>query len=198
MIIKEKSIKSHKELQRVLRYIFCKDGVGSFTFRRFINGDREFQRLLERASDDVEAHSVIMSQRLANMHDQFVANDRERLLKRKEGTKYFHCVLSFHKEDKLSEAQLQKVAGAYAKERFPKSIVVATSHTDTEHLHLHLVGSNVEYGLGTTSRLAKMEFQQIKLRMEKWQDRELRLVFSHVDHEKKSPRFPRMPNTKST
>jgi hypothetical protein len=199
MIIKEKSIKSHKALERVLRYIFCKEGAGSFIFKRFITGDRQFQELLERASADTEANSVVMNQRLANMHEQFVVNDRERLHKRKGETKYFHCVLSFHKEDRLSEDQLQKVARAYARERFPKSIVVATSHTDTEHLHLHLVGSNVSYGLGTTSRLTKGEFQQLKVRMEKWQDRELGLSFSNVDHAKKKPlRLAKIPSIKST
>jgi hypothetical protein len=197
MIIKEKSIKSNKALERVLRYIFCKEEAGSFTFNRFITGDRQFQRQLERASHNTEAHSVLMAQRLANMHKQFVANDMERLSKRRDETKYYHCVLSFHKQDRLSDTQLVSVARAYAKERFPKSIVVATSHTDTEHLHLHLVGSNVAYGLGTTSRLTKDEFRQLKVRMEEWQNRELGLSFSHVDHaKKKSLRLARMPNIK--
>jgi hypothetical protein len=195
MIIKEKSIKSHKALERVLLYIFCKEGIGRFTFKRFISGDRLFQKQLELASGDAEASSIIMSQRLANIHDQFVSNDSLRLHKRKGETKYFHCVLSFHKADRLNEAQLLKVARQYARERFPKSLVVATSHTDTEHLHLHLVGSNVTYGLGTTCRLTKAEFQHLKQRMEQWQDRELGLSFSRIDHGKKKPlRFARMPN----
>lgn len=197
MIIKEKAIKSHKNLQRVLRYIFGKETM-ELTHRQFIRGDRAFQKQLEQVSCNTEAYSIVMDKRLRNLQEQFMANDKGRLHRRQGETKYYHCILSFHREDRLEEQALMKVARKYTQERFPKSLVIATAHTDKDHLHLHLVGSNVTYGLGTTCRLTKLEFQKMKQRMEHWQNRELGLSHSKVDHGKKKPsRYARMPSIKS-
>jgi len=199
MIIKEKSIKSYVALERVLQYIFTKDVEDkSFVFKRFIKGDRMFVKQLE-ATSDIETRSMITEKRLNNMVQQYKNNDKVRLFKRKGETKFYHCILSFHTSDKLTQKQLLLTAKQYAKKRFPKSMVVATSHLDTEHQHIHLVGSNVEYGLGTTRYLSKKEFSQIKQDMEKWQDKELNLVYSRINHsKKKSSPLVKMPNIKST
>jgi hypothetical protein len=130
---------------------------------------------------------------------QYKNNDKERKFKRKGETKFYHCILSFHKSDNLTDTQLLLVAKQYAKIRFPKSMVIATSHLDTEHQHIHLIGSNVEYGLGTTRYLTKKEFNDVKIDMEKWQDKELGLVHSRIIHsKKKSSPLLKMPNIKST
>lgn len=188
MIIKEKSIKSYVGLERILRYILTKDSnEHSFVFKRFIKGDRIFEKQLINCNDDIEARSIITERRLLHMKKQFCANDRQRIHKRKGETKFYHCVLSFHRSDRLSDKQLLQVAKKYAQERFPKSIVVATNHSDTEHQHVHLVGSNVEYALHTTRHLTKAQFRIIKDTMETWQNRELNLVHSKVNHTKKKP-----------
>ena len=186
MIIKEKSIKSYVGLERVLRYILTKDSnENSFVFKRFIKGDRIFEKQLADCNDDIEARSIIIDNRLSNMKKQFCVNDKQRIHKRKGETKFYHCVLSFHASDQLTEKQLLQVAKKYAKERFPKSIVVATNHNDTEHQHVHLVGSNVEYALHTTRHLTKAQFTAVKQNMEMWQNRELNLTHSKVNHTKK-------------
>ena len=196
MIIKEKSIKSYVALERTLRYILSKNiDNAHFVFKRYLKGDRAFVQQLNQVQGDTETISMIMEKRLLNMKRQFYANDIQRLHKRKGETKFYHAILSFHKSDNLTEVQLLKVAKKYTKERFPNSIVVATNHTDTEHQHLHFIGSNVEYGTHSTRYLTKSQFQGIKKDMEHWQDKELGLIHSRVDHtKKKSNRFLKKPN----
>lgn len=198
MIIKEKSIKSYVALGNLLRYVFSKHQEDNFVFRRYIKGDRVFEKQLAKAQGDAEASSILMERRLAEIKHQFIKNDKQRLHKRKGETKFYHAILSFHRSDRLSRETLLKVAKKYTKERFPNSIVVATHHSDTKHQHIHLVGSNVEYGTHTTRYLKRSQFRDIKKEMEAWQDRELGLVHSRVEHGKKKPnRFSRMPNSRS-
>ena len=199
MIIKEKSIKSYTALENVLRYVLSKyHPNNTFVYKRFIKGDRTFEKQLQQIHGDIEATSIITEQRLQELKRQYIINDKQRLHKRKGETKFYHAILSFHKSDKLTQSQLLQVAKKYTKVRFPNSIVVATNHTDTKHQHLHLIGSNVEYGTHTTRYLTKSQFRDIKKEMEQWQDRELGLVHSRVNHnKKKSNRFIKMPSIKS-
>jgi len=186
MIIKEKSIKSYVVLNKTVRYILSKNNENeNFVFRRFIRGDKEFERQLELVKNDTEAYSLVMENRLQEMRKQFVVNDKQRLHKRTSETKFYHSIISFSKLDRLTNEQLLLVAKQYTKLRFPNSIVVATNHSDKEHQHIHLIGSNVEYGIHTTNYLTKQQFKNIKIAMERWQDNELGLQHSKIDHSKK-------------
>jgi hypothetical protein len=197
MIIKEKSIKSYIVLEKTLRYILSKNADNeNFVFRKFIQGDRAFEKQLELVKNDVEAYSLVMENRLQEIRKQFIANDKQRLHKRTSETKFYHSIISFSKLDILTNEQLLSVVKQYSKLRFPNSIVVATNHSDKKHQHIHLIGSNVEYGIHTTRYLTKQQFKDIKVYMEQWQDRELGLQHSRIDHsKKKSNHFLKMPNT---
>lgn len=186
MIIKEKSIKSYVVLENTLRYVLSKNADNeNFVFRKFIRGDREFERQLELVINDVEAYSIVTQNRLQEMQRQFITNDKQRLHKRTSETKFYHSIISFSKLDRLSNEQLLSVVKQFTKLRFPNSIVVATNHRDKEHQHIHLIGSNVEYGIHTTNYLTKQQFKNIKIAMERWQDNELGLLHSKIDHSKK-------------
>lgn len=186
MIIKEKSIKSYVVLENTLRYVLSKNADNeNFVFRKFIRGDREFERQLELVINDVEAYSIVTQNRLQEMQRQFITNDKQRLHKRTSETKFYHSIISFSKLDRLSNEQLLSVVKQFTKLRFPNSIVVATNHSDKEHQHIHLIGSNVEYGIHTTNYLTKQQFKNIKIAMERWQDNELGLLHSKIDHSKK-------------
>lgn len=185
MIIKEKSIKSYVVLEKTLRYILSKNLNENFVFRKFIRGDRAFERQLDLVKNDTEAYSLVMENRLQEMRSQFIANDKQRLNKRVGETKFYHSIISFSAFDRLTHEQLLSVVKQYSKLRFPNSIVVATNHSDKEHQHIHLIGSNVEYGIHTTNYLTKQQFKNIKIAMEQWQDNELGLQHSKIDHSKK-------------
>lgn len=186
MIIKEKSIKSHKGLENALHYVLSKglEGTG-IILRRFLRGDRPFETFLELAEGNLEESSIIMEKRIANLLKQFKENDALRQIKRKNGVKYYHSILSFHKEDQITKEALLKTARRYAKERYPKSQVVFIPHYDKAHVHLHALAGAVEFQNGKVHRLTRKEFAQMKGRMEAWQDRELGLVHSRINHSKK-------------
>ena len=136
MIIKEKSIKSYRGLEGVLRYVLTKTSEEQgFIFQRFIKGDKPLRDLLQIAAGDPSRQSVIREQRISNFLFQFKENDKLRLHKRTGGVKFYHVILSFHASDRLTEAQLLKTARKYAKERFPRSLVVFIPHFDQDHLH---------------------------------------------------------------
>lgn len=187
MIIKEKSIKNNKQMERTLRYILSKglDGTG-IILRRFITGDRPFEALLEVAEDNLEETSIVMEKRIANILDQFYANELQRKIKRKNGVKYYHSIISFHKDDQILREQLIKIARRFAKERYPNSQVVVVPHFDKDHVHLHAIGSAVEYGTGKVRHMTKLEFSNMKQRLERFQDEEIGLVHSRVNHKKKA------------
>ncbi len=197
MIIKEKSIKSYVGLEIALRYVLTKgvNGTGE-VMRRFILGDKPFETALEGIQDTMEDFSVLLEKRIVNMMRQYRANDKNRIHKRKGETKFYHSILSFHKDDKLTSKQLKAVARKYAKERYPNSMVVALPHFDKEHLHVHSLASSVEVGTGNTRHLTRKEFAEVKQRMERWQERELGLSHSKVNHSKKKPsRYLKTQNT---
>jgi hypothetical protein len=189
MIIKSKSIKSKKALQNSLRYILSKEDekdIG-FVLSRFIRGDRPFEALLEKAEHDMEKQMIWLEKRVENMFDQFVGNNDKRKIKRKNANLASHEIISFHKNDtkNLPPETLLNIARKYAKERSPNSIVVSTMHSDKDHLHIHQILSAVEFATGKSARLSKKEFHQVKERMELWQQKELGLEFSNVQHSKK-------------
>ena len=199
MIIKEKSIKSYIGIENALRYVLTKgiDGTGE-VMRRFVLGDKPFEVALEAVQNDMEDFSIILEKRIANMMNQFRANDKNRKHKRKGETKFYHSILSFHKDDTLTSKQLKAVARKYAKERYPNSMVVALPHFDKDHLHLHSLASSVEVGTGNTRHLTRKEFAEVKQRMELWQEKELGLTHSKVNHSKKKPsRYSRMQSINS-
>ena len=187
MIIKEKSIKSYIGMERALRYVLTKgvEDTGEI-LRRFITGDRPLEAMLELAENNLEEISIITEKRIANMMGQFASNDKNRLRKRKGETKFYHSILSFHKEDSLTPKQLKAVARKYAKERYPNSMVIALPHYDKEHLHVHSLASSVEVGTGKTRYLTRKEFAEVKERMEIWQEQKLGLQHSRVNHKKKA------------
>ena len=173
-------------MERVLRYVLSKglDDTG-IILRRFISGDRPFEALLEIAEGNLEDVSIIMEKRIANLLDQYYKNDLNRRIKRKNGVKYYHSIISFHKDDHLQREQLLRTARRFAKERYPNSQLIVVPHYDKDHVHLHSIGSAVEYGTGEVRRMTRLEFSNMKQRMEEWQDQELGLVHSRVDHKKK-------------
>jgi hypothetical protein len=189
MIIKSKSIKSKKALENTIRYILTKESqkqVG-FIMNRYVKGDRNFDKQMQLADTDLLKQQEILEKRIQNMVKQFESNESKRKIERSNANIAYHEIISFHKSDtdKLPKKVLLKIARKYAKERSPNSMVISTMHSDKDHLHIHNVISALEFATGTPVRLSKTEFKEVKKRMEKFQEKELGLEFSKVDHSKK-------------
>jgi len=189
MIIKSKSIKSKKALENTIRYILTKENQRElgFIINRYIKGDRNFDMLMEEAQSDLQKENKILEKRIKNIARQFNQNESKRKIKRSNSCLAFHEIVSFHKADtdKLPKKVLLKIARKYAKERSPNSLVVSTMHSDKDHLHIHNVISALEFATGKPVRLSRKEFKEVKNRMEQYQDKELGLEFSKVNHSKK-------------
>lgn len=185
MIIKEKPIKNFKVLEQVLRYILSKEAQHGFVHAKHIRGDRKYSKELAIVMEDAQAFSILNEERLQNMLVKYIQNDKGRIHKRHNETKFHHSIISFHKKDVISGEDLLKVAKEFIKQRYPKSIVCAVSHHCTQHDHIHMVGSHIQVGTGITNYHTKKQFSQIKQYMEQWQQRELDLKYSTVQHVKK-------------
>ena len=188
MIIKSKSVKSKKALENTLRYILSKEDNTdlSFVMNKYIKGDRKYEKQMQE-EPHFERRSVIVEKRIQNTMKQFEINESKRKIQRKNANRAYHEIISFHKEDTkhLPKKVLLKIARKYAKERSPNSMVVSTLHSDRDHLHIHNVISALEFATGKPVRLSRKEFKEVKIRMEQYQEQELGLEFSKVDHSKK-------------
>ena len=189
MIIKSKSIKSKKALENTIRYILTKESQKElgFIINRYIKGDRNFDKQMQEASNDLTTEQKILEKRIKNMVNQFSQNESKRKIQRSNANIAYHEIISFHKSDtdKLPKKVMLKIARKYAKERSPNSMVVSTLHQEKDHLHIHNVISALEFATGKPVRLSRKEFKEVKNRMEHYQDKELGLEFSKVNHSKK-------------
>ena len=154
---------------------------------RYIKGDRNFDKQMQLADKDLLKQEQILEKRIQNMIKQFKSNESKRKIERSNANIALHEIISFHKSDsdKLPKKVLLKIARKYAKERSPNSMVISTMHSDKDHLHIHNVISALEFATGKPVRLSKTEFREVKKRMEQFQEKELGLEFSKVDHSKK-------------
>ena len=189
MIIKSKSIKSKKALENTIRYILTKENQKQlgFIINRYIKGDRSFDKEMQEAQSDLIKEQKLLEKRIKNMVSQFKDNESKRTIERRNKNIAYHEILSFHKADtdKLPKKVLLKIARKYAKERSPNSMVISTMHSDKDHLHIHNVISALEFATGKPVRLSRKEFKEVKIRMEQFQEKELGLTFSKVNHSKK-------------
>ena len=189
MIIKSKSIKSKRALENTIRYILTKESQKElgFIINRYIKGDRNFDTLMDEAQTDLKKQEKILEKRIKNMVNQFSHNESKRKIQRSNSNFAYHEIVSLHKSDtdKLPRKVMLKIARKYAKERSPNSIIVSTLHQEKDHLHIHNVISALEFATGKPVRLSRKEFKEVKNRMEQYQDKELGLEFSKVNHSKK-------------
>ena len=191
MIIKSKAIKkkSKKALENTIRYILTKESQKElgFIMNRFIKGDRKFDKQIQEAKTNLLKQQEILEKRIQNMVKQLESNETKRKVQRSNANIAYHEIISFHKSDtdKLPKKTLLKIARKYAKERSPNSMVISTMHSDKDHLHIHNVISALEFATGKPVRLTRKEFKDVKIRMEQFQEQELGLTYSKVDHSKK-------------
>jgi len=189
MIIKSKSIKSKRALENTIRYILTKESQKElgFIINRYIKGDRNFDSLMDEAQTDLKKQEKILEKRIKNMVNQFSHNESKRKIQRSNSNFAYHEIVSLHKSDtdKLPKKVMLKIARKYAKERSPNSIIVSILHQEKDHLHIHNVISALEFATGKPVRLSRKEFKEVKNRMEHYQDKELGLEFSKVNHSKK-------------
>lgn len=188
MIIKSKPIKSKKNLRQVLCYIMKGRDLNKkdFVYTQFVSGDRKIANQLKKIELNPDQRSILEEQQIQNMNASFIENNEKREIPRINGNIAYHEIVSFNEGDanKLDKETMLKIAKKYIEKRSKNSLVVCTLHSSSNR-HLHFVISSTEYATGKVIRKTKGEFKKIKIDMEQWQDRGLRLTHSRVNHSKK-------------
>lgn len=164
MIIKSKSIKNRGGIRRTLEYVFKEDKNHTLLLTRFLAGAKDIDSMVKR----------------------FENNEHKRLRRRKDSVILFHDFISFHHSDshKLNDdAMLKQIAKKYALMR-EQSLTLVVLHREKDHIHIHIVASGCRLD-GRSARVSRVVFASVKKDLERFQERELRLVHSRVNHEKK-------------
>lgn len=110
---------------------------------------------------------------------EFEVNEQRRIHKRKQQPAVYHTILSWHKDDAvfLNDAKLRVLAKQFIKCRGEHNLYVFSKHMDREHIHLHCAISATQLN-GKSSRISKREFEELKIKMDKYQ-KELFPELSH-------------------
>lgn len=113
----------------------------------------------------------IRSNSIAGYVKEFEQNEKNRIVKRKDQTCINHTIISWSKKDakKLNDNMLRDLAKVYIRFRGELNLYVITKHVDKEHTHLHCCVSATEIGTGKSSRISKMEFEDLKKSLDTYQ-----------------------------
>ena len=86
----------------------------------------------------------------------------KRLWNKDSGRMYAHNIISFHKDERISPAEVLEIGIAFSEHFFPKHQYVVTVHQDKDHLHCHIVTNSVSYIDGTKLHQTKRDLDQQK------------------------------------
>lgn len=91
--------------------------------------------------------------------------------KRKNGISMHHEILSFHKDDKVTQKAIEDLSQKYIEMRGQNSLVYGAVHTDKNHVHCHLIISANEVGSSKSIRLNNKQFKEVRIQLETYQQK---------------------------
>lgn len=170
MIIKSQARKSIKSIGQLLEYVTRADALYK----------TEDGRTLILKNN-------LRGQSLDGWCAQYITNEEGRVRKMKGTNAVYHEILAWHELDRtnITIEKLERMAREYIRLRNPNALVLATAHSDKDHIHIHFVVSGVQKGTGESLRVSRDTFKQMKLDMETYQQQHFpELVHSVVEHER--------------
>lgn len=118
--------------------------------------------------------------------------------KRKNSNGMYHEILSFHRDDPVTQKAIEDIGQEYIRIRSTNSLVYGAIHTDKEHIHLHLIISSNEVASPKASRLTKKQFHEVRKDIEKYQQKhypELTRSLVYVTKEKEKKCTPKQQHS---
>lgn len=100
---------------------------------------------------------------------EFENNYETYAVKRKNGVGCYHEIMSFRKEDNVTQEIIEDLAYTYIQERTPKGLCYGSLHTDRDHVHLHLVISSNHLMSKKANRLTQKAFLDVRKSIEEYQ-----------------------------
>lgn len=168
MIIKSKSHRGKNAFRTVISYMFKEDHHAQFITKK-----------------------LLRTQDKASWIQQYEDCEGNRQIKRSNGIKLHHEIMSFSPKDTnlITDDILKDLAKQYIKLRNPRAISLAVVHREKEHIHLHFCFSTVDYGTVKSNRLSRKEFSEVKQNMQEYQlEKYPELEHSVVNHSKSKKR----------
>jgi hypothetical protein len=158
MIIKSLSVKTESGTRQLLQYLFKKES------KLITNGNQK----------PLVIRKNIRARSLEKWVSEFKTNEALRIHKRKDSVKAYHTIISFSNKDRdqISEKALKAIAKQYMKQRGNDNLYIGTVHYDRDHVHLHMVSGGTKYLSGEASRLSRAEFAELKISMDKYQQKQ--------------------------
>lgn len=86
----------------------------------------------------------------------------KQLWNKDSGRMYAHNIISFHKDERVSPAEVLEIGIAFSEKFFPKHQYVVTVHQDKDHLHCHIVTNSVSYIDGSKLHQTKRDLDRQK------------------------------------
>lgn len=107
--------------------------------------------------------SSIMLDNNKNYADQFA--DTAKIWNKaqsKSSRKYYHFIHSFSPEDNISPEKAHRLTEELCRKFLPHSEIVIATHTDTNHIHSHIVINSVNFDNGKMLQISPRQYTAIK------------------------------------
>jgi Relaxase/Mobilisation nuclease domain len=153
-----------------------------------------WRQLLNYMEQGTDERSILITHNVrGNTIEEWVEEFREaeagRVNERNGSVVLYHELVSFHDEDSqaITRETLDDLALQYINLRAEKGLVVAMSHHDRDHVHVHFCISGVEHSTGKSMRMSQSHFTAVKRSMQTYQQKRYpELVNSIADHGRKA------------
>lgn len=112
----------------------------------------------------------IKSRTIEGYIKEFIENEKNRKVKRKDQPSVYHVILSWSNLDShlLDDKKLRHMAKEFIKLRGQLNQYIITKHLDQNHTHLHCAVSASQID-GKSSRMSKLQFSELKKSMDAFQ-----------------------------
>lgn len=123
----------------------------------------------------------IFTNSLEEINNEFKVNESFRDWHRSDQVYFWHEILSFSDKEDMSVIPpefIQQFTEEYIKQRGINGQYVIAPHFDTEHLHLHILASALEYSTGKSNRMTHAKLLEIKNNLQKFHEHN----FKEISH----------------
>ncbi len=144
----------------IIKHVPVKRGTG--TVGRVINYVAKDKGRIEDYRNQGVFHNLLSTD-LESIEKEFEQNYEEYAVKRSNGNKAIHCILSLNPLDRkhASISMMDDLVRTYLDRAFPKALAFATHHMEQEHWHSHVLVSANKVMSKEGTRLSKQDLKDI-------------------------------------
>lgn len=153
-----------------------------------------WRQLLNYMEEGTDERSLLLTHNVRGTSieawvSEFLEAEEARLTRRTDSVTLYHEIMSFHDEDThaITQEKLEDLTLQYINLRAETGLVVAMSHHDRDHVHVHFCISGVEHSTGKSMRMSQSQFTAVKRSMQAYQQQRYpEIAKSIADHGRKA------------